>query len=464
MDSGKIPKAWKTAKILPLFKKGDRFSIENYRPISNISSLSKIFENALLSKFKSHYDLDILMGEHQHAFREGSSTITACLSFQDFVASQMDLGNKVICYSTDLTAAFDLLRPNILVNTLLDLRVSPRLIRIVSDFLANRSFYVNCNGVDSFIKMLPIGCVQGSVLGPFLFNVYLGSLQKHLKSTNENVHITAYADDCYVALPTTSVGLENAKRDITVIFDSHREFLSRYGMVCNTSKTDLLIFGFNGPGCSIRLGGNDVRCNDSIKILGLSFEKSLKWNSHVSNVIKKANSVTYSMRILNQILPRFLHRQVIFAHFVSRIMYGSQVWASNITIADHQRIDTLWFKVLRMHCFDFRRILTNEEVCASTNIRSFKSMRMLYDSGMLHRLCLKPLNTPITLRLIEQSYFHSRYPNGIKFFDNSLHRVGKSSFISRAKSISEMIPFEWGNLSEATFRIKMKSALPLYIR
>jgi len=196
ITTGSIPKAWKIAKILPVFKKGDRSKIENYRPISNNSSLSKIFEKCLLAKLVNLKGHDNLMGSFQHSFRSGCSTTTACVAFHDFISTELDHGNKVIAYSTDLTAAFDLLRPNLLIKRLIELGIPHYMINVIFDFLTGRSCYVAINENNSYLKNVPFGCVQGSVLGPALFNIYVGELSGIINASFPNAHVTAYADDC----------------------------------------------------------------------------------------------------------------------------------------------------------------------------------------------------------------------------------------------------------------------------
>lgn len=111
----------------------------NYQPVSNTSSISKVFEKYLIRKIENLIGHDTLMGEHQHAYRPGCSTVTAALTLQDFLATELDKGNKVIVYSSDLKAAFDLLRPNILVRKMCDLDLPKAYINVIVDFLTGRT-------------------------------------------------------------------------------------------------------------------------------------------------------------------------------------------------------------------------------------------------------------------------------------------------------------------------------------
>jgi len=111
----------------------------------------------------------------------------------------------------------------------------------------------------------------------------------------------------------------------------------------------------------------------------------------------------------------------------------------------------------------FFNILLFRELSDRTGIRSLTSLRTLADSCMLYKLITCPLNTEITLRLIQQCTFSFRYPNKLVFFDFSTKKLGSSSFINRAKKISEPISFEWHDISFATFKYKLKKSTPIFM-
>jgi len=235
-------------------------------------------------------------------------------------------------------------------------------------------------------------------------------------------------------------------------------------MKCNNTKTEVVIFGQNTQRCSLKIDGKDIPINDSIKILGINFEKNLKWGNHVNKVIKKANSFSYSIRQLNKLLPRKLHKTVIHAHFLSHITYGLPVWGGCLSKLETNRLNTLiFFKIMRIHCFDFRKRRNNLELCRESQLRNFNSLRILSDTSTLHRLCSDPKSSYLTTRLIQQSYFLEWNPGRIFFFDNSTKRIGGNSFINRAKKISELIPFPWPDLSYHVFKTRMKLATPLSV-
>jgi len=118
----------------------------------------------------------------------------------------------------------------------------------------------------------------------------------------------------------------------------------------------------------------------------------------------------------------------------------------------------------KLHCFDHKRTKTNSELCTQTGLRDFNSMRILCDTTMLHRLSHRPENSTLSTRLIQQSFLIDRIPGRIHFYDASLKKIGRTSFVNRAKSISELIPFPWPDMSFHAFKKRMKIATPLMIR
>lgn len=169
------------------------------------------------------------------------------------------------------------------------------------------------------------------------------------------------------------------------------------------------------------------------------------------------------LRYLRTFLNAFQHKRIIFSHFMSVVFYCSPVWAGCVSSSDNRRLNSLIYKAIRLNCRDFSRILSNREICNNTQIRSFNSARIVTDAIMLHTLCTNPINTLLTIRLMQHSVSFSRYPNKLAFHDLSRKRVGKNSFANRAKFICELVPYEWVTISSKSFRKRIKSSIPIYI-
>jgi len=154
--------------------------------------------------------------------------------------------------------------------------------------------------------------------------------------------------------------------------------------------------------------------------------------------MKKCSSMSYSLRLLNNMLPRKLHRQVIYSHFISHLMYASPIWAGCLSVRDTRRLSACLNRTLRLHCFDFQRTKSNRELYEISNIRSFRSLSRLYDAKMLHKIVTQCDNLGLVSRLALQSVFFLRFPGCIAFSDLSRKRIGLNSFINRAKKICDL--------------------------
>jgi len=230
------------------------------------------------------------------------------------------------------------------------------------------------------------------------------------------------------------------------------------------NQTHLLFFVQNSiPINKFSFGGEIIQNCDNIKVLGVNFQSNLKWTTHVNKLVQKCQSLSYSIRILYPIMSRKQPKMIINAHVISQLTYAMPVWAGNLRLIDVRRLNSVLFKLVRLHCRDFSNLHSYKVLSDMSGIRSLTSLRIMADTIMLYRLVTYPLNTEITLRLIQQSSFSFRYPNRIVFFDFSINMHGRSSFIYRSKYISELITFPWTNLSINAFRTKLKNSIPTYI-
>ena len=189
----KIPEQWKTARIIPLHKKGDKEKVENYRPISNLCSPSKAFEKLLLQDLQKRESLNNVDLTHinQHGFKKQRSTITAAMSIQSKLAQLLEDNNYAIMASLDLSAAFDVVNKDLLITRLKIMGLSINFVHIIEEWLSDRNAYVEVDQNSSAFFPVKCGTVQGSVLGPVLFSLFISPVY-------ELEEMISYADDSYI--------------------------------------------------------------------------------------------------------------------------------------------------------------------------------------------------------------------------------------------------------------------------
>ena len=213
-STGLIPEQWKISKIVPNFKKGTKNQIENYRPIANLCSASKIFEKLILKQIhylESTNKLD-LTGKQQHGFKKRKSTATAGALLQSIIARAADEKCYVIMASLDLNAAFDLVNVDLLIKRLRIMGMPSDLIKLIREWLIRRSFYVQVGDDCSAMFDSDCGTIQGLVLGPVLYAIFVSPLFDLTQLTN-------FADDNYCIEWCTDLGLliVNLERKLEMI-------------------------------------------------------------------------------------------------------------------------------------------------------------------------------------------------------------------------------------------------------
>ena len=188
-----IPEQWSISKIIPIFKKGSKTDIENYRPIANLCSMTKVYEQLIINRLREieqESGIDIT-GNPQHGFKPKRSTGTASLTLQSVLSHALDSGNYGVMASIDLSAAFDVVNIKLLIKRLKIIGIPKDVISLIEIWLNNRMFYVDINGNASYLKTSDTGTIQGSRLGPILYAIYISPIFDLEKMTN-------YADDNFI--------------------------------------------------------------------------------------------------------------------------------------------------------------------------------------------------------------------------------------------------------------------------
>ena len=169
LKSGVYPQKLKTAKVIPIYKKGDPTQVSNYRPISILNTINKIFEKILHSRLtKFIKDFNILY-KYQFGFRENHSTELALIEMVDEIKLSLDRKNMTCGMFLDLSKAFDTVNHNILIHKLDHYGIRGKALYFLKSYLGNREQYVNLNNFKSNKSSINVGAPQGSVLGPLFF-------------------------------------------------------------------------------------------------------------------------------------------------------------------------------------------------------------------------------------------------------------------------------------------------------
>ena len=201
LHSGIFPDLYKTALVKPLLKKIslDPEVLKNFRPVSNLTFVSKLIEKVVASQFVSHVENNNLIEKFQSAYKPFHSTESALLCVSNDILHAIDNKHCVSLTLLDLSAAFDTIDHNILLNILRnDLGIQGVALQWFQSYLSKRSQCISTDNVQSEPLDVPYGVPQGSVLGPLLFCAYTNQLGLIIQKHNLKYHI--YADDTVILI------------------------------------------------------------------------------------------------------------------------------------------------------------------------------------------------------------------------------------------------------------------------
>ena len=327
IEMGEYPHELKLAKVIALFKKGNRQDPTNYRPISLLSIFNKIFEKHLCKQLLNFLNKNHVLYPYQFGFRKLYSTIMALIDFTDNVRDQLDLGNYVLSIFVDLTKAFDTVDHDILLHKLDRYGVRGHANEFFKSYLTNRKQYTIVNGVKSDIQEIRCGVPQGSVLGPLLFLIYVNDIHRSVPLSK----VQLFADDTSLSLYDN-----NLER---LISKSKDQFSKLYSWcVCNkltinTGKTNFILFHTKNkfvPQDFNNIRGSDfnIKRSESVKYIGLHIDEKLNWGTHIDTICTSLIKYFGIFNHIKHLVSKTLIRQIYFAFVYSRINYGIEIYGS----------------------------------------------------------------------------------------------------------------------------------------
>lgn len=302
--TGVFPKCFKKAIVHPIFKSGNRDNVNNYRPISVLSSMSKVLERLLNNRLVNYLESQNLISPNQFGFRKNKSTEDAVLGLTELVSCMLDSKKKAIGMFLDLSKAFDTVSVPILITKMERLGFRGESLNIFKDYLQDRSQCVKVDKYTSDDRNLSYGVPQGSILGPTLFIIYVNDL---CQLNIPFCHIFTYADD--TALVISGMDWSECKLRAESALTTAISWLNQNLLTMNVNKTMYMTFSMNtvtqppelfsiqAHTYCLNVSGN---CNcsylnrvNTVKYLGVYIDNILNWNPHLESLVTRVRRLIY---------------------------------------------------------------------------------------------------------------------------------------------------------------------------
>lgn len=323
---GRFPDCLKIARVIPIHKGGSKLDVNNYRPISTLSVLSKVLEQLLVPRVLNFLRQHDVLYSRQYGFREGCSTWTAACELVDEIYGAMDSRKIEGVLFLDLKKAFDTIDHQILLRKLDCYGIRGTANDLFKSYLTGRMQYVSANGAISTNRHVTVGVPQGSNVGPLLFLLYINDL------ANLKLHgrPRLFADDTALSYQSSDPQLvvHQMKQDLIIL----QGFLSENLLSLNLSKTKFMLFHsprFESP-LHPDLVVNSIKIDkvDTFKYLGLTFDAKLKWNEHISILQRELSATCGIIWKVSKYLPAKELSTVYYAFVHSKLQYLVSIWGS----------------------------------------------------------------------------------------------------------------------------------------
>ena len=355
LESGHFPSKLKLCRVIPIFKAGNHEECDNYRPISLLSSISKILEKIVADKLVHHLLNNDLLYCNQYGFLPKRSTEHNLLKIVNYVSEALNEGQFCIGVFLDLKKAFDVCSHDILLTKLKLMGIRDTAFDWFKTYLAGRKQKVEINGSLSSELPIDISVIQGSILGPILFLCYINDFYRAT-----SLFSVLFADDttCLAKDKNLNVLIKYVNTELQKVANW---FLANK-MAVNTTKTKFIVFRthgkkINNDECVLLFNSNEIgkptdqslifpidRIHNagnekSFKLLGVLFDEYLSFESHISAICTKLTKSLFCIRRIKNFVNQNTLKMLYFAMIHSHIVYCLNIYScANTTTLQKIRI------------------------------------------------------------------------------------------------------------------------------
>ena len=328
IETATFPDQLKMAKLYPIHKGGSKSDPANYRPISVLPTISKIFEKhinkhlvAFLNKYK-------VIHANQSGFRQKHSCQTALVKLIDQWMACIDRGDIVGSVFLDFRKAFDLVDHSILIDKLSLYKCQGPDLNLISSYLQSRQQVIDSSKGLSTPAYIKSGVPQGSILGPTLFLIFINDLPLHM----EYCDIDLFADDA--TFHANGKTKSEVEPKLQTDGNNSKSWAKHHKMQIHYDKTSCMTLGSRhrtqneASKLDITIDGNEIKQVDKQKLLGVYIDENLLWTTHIDYLCSTISTKISLLKQLSTYVPVKVQKLFYQGYILPLIDYGSNTWGS----------------------------------------------------------------------------------------------------------------------------------------
>ena len=434
---GEWPAAWKKGEWNPIYKKGDRLDETNYRPITLLSTVDKVYEQLLSNQVKEYFDQ--ILDPCLTAYRKRHSCETTLLKLTEEWKLALDLNKYAGVLSTDMSKAFDSLHPALMINKLKAYGFSENSISLMRSYLTNRQNRVKLDTVVSDWKETVRGCPQGSSLGPLLWNIFQNDMTYVV--TNNNTSLSMYADDHQVSVSANSVG--EVETSINKEGNSMSAWYKENYLKGNYEKYNAMIIGrkkdMDSASLNVEIDEKNIKSSSTMKLLGVTLTNDFNYSIHISNICKKASSKISVLGRMRHMVTTEAKLQLYKSAILPDITYCHTVWHF-CKASDTRKLEKIQERALRI-VFNNTKSATYEELLERANLPTLTNRRLQDILILMYKV----------KQSLAPSYINDLFHNHEKKYNlrNSDFYTPRFNTVTYGKhSIRYLGPYMWGKINQ----------------
>ena len=400
-----FPECWKIANVIPLYKKGEASSPNNYRPVSLLSCISKVMERIMFKHMHNFLHDRNLLNKYQSGFQPGDSTVNQLIEIYDHICQGLENKKFVCMVFCDISKAFDRVWHDGLISKTKGYGFKNNISSWLLSYLTGRKQYVVLNGIRSSYLPVLSGVPRGSVLGPLLFLIYINDISDKLKCPTR-----LFADDSSLIASSTDINI--VERDVNTDLENLSKWASDWAVTFNPQKTEVMLFTnrslTNYP--NIIFDNTQLSFVENHKHLGVYINSKGKWDKHIDYIINKCARLLGLMRSMKFKMSRMSLNKMYLSYIRPILEYADVLW-DGCSNENESRIEKVQLEAARLVSGLTRSTSTNriyQEIGWKTLHRRRKEKKLILFHKIEPNIAPSYLRDLLPLTVGQNTHYHLR--------------------------------------------------------